>query len=161
MEFFYPNYINDFWRVWGVLCFHDKTHFERRKAFDREAIEAFATTKGMAFFDTAQKVCRLRGNASDAFLQIIEPTDVESLLKQLPDCHTLVTTGGKASEELRNIISNANNGALEVPAVGGSCELSVWGRQLMWYRMPSTSRAFPMSLEKKAEYYRTLMPRLR
>ncbi|MBR4433566.1 MAG: uracil-DNA glycosylase family protein [Bacteroidaceae bacterium] len=161
MEFFYPNYINDFWRVWGLLCFNDKAHFERGKAFDREAIEAFATARGMAFFDTARKACRLRGNASDAFLQIVEPTDVEALLTQLPDCHTLVTTGGKASEELQHILSTAGGNAMELPAVGACCELTVWGREMQWYRMPSTSRAFPLPLEEKAAYYRMLMPRLR
>ena len=28
MEFFYPNWINDFWRIMGLIYFCDKTYFE-------------------------------------------------------------------------------------------------------------------------------------
>ena len=44
MEFFYPNWINDFWRVMGLVFYSDPKHFELpgRKAFDREAIVRFA-----------------------------------------------------------------------------------------------------------------------
>ena len=27
MEFFYPNWINDFWRVMGLIHFQDAQHF--------------------------------------------------------------------------------------------------------------------------------------
>ena len=162
MEFFYPNFINDFWRVWGLLCFGDKAHFERGKAFDHEAIEAFAKERGMAFFDTARKVLRLKGNASDEFLQIVEPTDIGDLLAQIPDCHTLVTTGGKASETLWQLLLIAcGNTSLCIPAIGTFCETEAFGRHLLWYRMPSTSRAYPLSLDKKAAYYRELLPLLK
>ena len=81
MLFFYPNFINDFWRIMGHLFFDDREYFvvQGEKRFDQSAIEAFARDKGFAFFDTATKVRRLKGNASDAFLEIIEPTDVGSL----------------------------------------------------------------------------------
>lgn len=173
MDFFYPNFINDFWRIWGLLYFDDKTYFElpvssgRRKAFNQKAIEDFARDKGMAFFDTAQKVCRLKGNASDDFLHIVEPTDVGALLTQLPDCHTLVTTGGKASEQLLARLSEAQETttekapSLQIPAVGTYSEWNAFGRTLRWYRMPSSSRAFPMPIEQKAARYRILMPLLR
>ena len=43
MEFFYPNFINDFWRIIGLVFFGEKEHFvvpgERR--FDRERIVDF------------------------------------------------------------------------------------------------------------------------
>jgi G:T/U mismatch-specific DNA glycosylase len=162
MEFFYPNFINDFWRIWGLLCFGDKAHFQSGKVFDQAAIEAFAREKGMAFFDTARKVCRLKGNASDEFLQIVEPTDIGSLLAQIPECHTLVTTGGKASETLFQFLSDAcSNAALHTPKIGTFSETEAFRRRLRWYRMPSTSRAYPLALEKKAECYRALLLELR
>lgn len=162
MEFFYPNFINDFWRVWGLLCYDDKTHFERGKTFDKSAIEAFATEKGMAFFDTASQVRRLKGNASDDFLEIVEPTDIGSLLAEIPDCYTLVTTGGKASDTLLQTLSDAcADMSLRAPAIGTYCEVVAYDRTLKWYRMPSTSRAYPMSLEKKAAFYSSLLPLLR
>ena len=111
MEFFYPNFTNDFWRIQGLIHFGDPKHFEEQPGdgakavrFDRGRIIAFCREKGLAFYDTARKVCRLKGNASDAFLEILESADLPGMLAQLPQCRTLVTTGGKASEELLSIL---------------------------------------------------------
>lgn len=149
MEFFYPNWINDFWRIQGLIHFSDSKYFEipNEKRFDREKIITFCKEKGFAFFDTAKKVCRLKGNASDEFLEILEPSDVMGMLKAMPECHTVVTTGGKSSEELQKILSTDT-----IPKVGESITIN----NLTWFRMPSTSRAYPMSLAKKAETYKKL-----
>lgn len=156
IEWFYPNWINDFWRIQGLIHFDDKGYFETRgKRFDREKIVTFCSQEGLAFYDTARKVCRLKDNADDNFLEIIEGTDVMALLAQMPDCHTVVTTGGKASEELCSyfIRQGAN---VAVPKVGEHIIVSLPSSPLplTWWRMPSTSRAYPMKIEKKAEFYR-------
>lgn len=158
MDWFYPNWINDFWRIQGLLHFGDKQHFEVKgeKRFDRERIVDFCTQQGMAFFDTAQKVCRLKDNASDNFLEILEPTDVFALLRQMPLCNMVITTGGKASEELANYF--ASHGIeVDVPKIGSSVAIDYPDAQHpwhgTWWRMPSTSRAYPMKMEKKAEAY--------
>ena len=158
MDFFYPNWINDFWRIMGLLEHRAAHYFEvpGEKCFDRERIVAFCEARGFGFFDTATKVCRLKDNASDNHLRILEPTDVASLLLNMPKCTTLVTTGGKASEELASTI-----GSEEMPPVGGKLEVTVAGRQISWWRMPSSSRAYPMPLEKKAAAYKELMDSLR
>jgi len=169
MEFFYPNWINDFWRIQGLIHFSDKSYFERKadilnqkeapKCFDKEKIVAFCIEKGIALFDTASKVCRLKDNADDNFLEILEPTDVFALLEQMPECHTIVTTGGKASEKLQAFLEKRGI-KVNVPRVGESIEipstLNPQASTFIWWRMPSTSRAYPMKLEKKAEYYRRL-----
>lgn len=154
MEFFYPNWINDFWRIQGLIYYNNKEEFviPGQKRFDRERIVAFCEEQGLAFFDTATAVNRLKDNASDAFLEIVRPTDIHSLLEQLPLCVTLVTTGGKASEQVC-----LQFGIDREPAVGTSVTIRTeTGRQLQWWRMPSTSRAYPLALDKKAEYYRKL-----
>ena len=51
---------------------------------DRGRIIDFCQREGLAFFDTAQRVRRLKGNASDADLEIVEPTDVARLMAQMP-----------------------------------------------------------------------------
>ena len=168
MEFFYPNWINDFWRIQGLIHFGDKGYFEaasnshegvdKPKRFDKEKIVTFCREEGIALFDTARKVRRLKDNADDNFLEIVEGTDVFALLEQLPECRTIVTTGGKASEELQAYFES-NGLRVEIPKVGECCSLHVpiQGRELLlWWRMPSSSRAYPMKLEKKAEYYRRL-----
>ena len=157
MEWFYPNWINDFWRIQGLIHFADKTHFEVKgeKRFDKERIVSFCEEKGMAFFDTARKVCRLKDNADDNFLEILEPTDVFALLDQMPSCSVVVTTGGKASEEICGYF-NSQGIEVKVPRVGESVCVDSDRWNGTWWRMPSSSRAYPMKLEKKAEYYRSL-----
>ena len=157
MEWFYPNWINDFWRIQGLLHFNDKSYFEVKgeKRFDKERIVSFCEKNGMAFFDTARKVCRLKDNASDNFLEILEPTDVFALLEQMPSCSVVVTTGGKASEEICGYFCSQGV-KVDIPKVGESVSINSDRWNGTWWRMPSSSRAYPMKLEKKAEYYKRL-----
>jgi len=163
MDFFYPNWINDFWRLMGLIHFEDKTYFEIKgeKRFDREKIIAFAEEKGLAFYDTATKVRRLKDNASDNFLEILEPTDIGLLLSRMPHCNTIVTTGGKASEQVQAYFASKGIN-ITIPPVGEKVEIrpfSIFNSQFSifnFYRMPSSSRAYPLALEKKAEFYRKL-----
>ncbi len=152
MDFFYPNFQNDMWRVLGLIFYADKNRFviadERR--FDYEAVVRFCTEKGIAIFDTASAVRRLKDNASDKFLEIVEPTDLAVLLNQIPDCHTIVTTGEKATDAI------VNRYGCTKPQVGTFSPLSIGGRGYRFYRMPSSSRAYPLALEKKADAYRAM-----
>jgi len=153
MDFFYPNWINDFWRIMGLLFFDDKAHFEipHQKKFDRESIISFAENHGLAFFDTALKVRRQRGNASDNFLEVLQSTDVAELLRQMPHCKHVVTTGGKASELMMEQL-----GLAQPPSIGDYVVGRLAEREIQWWRMPSTSRAYPLALPKKAEFYAKL-----
>lgn len=148
MPFYYPNWINDFWRIMGLIHFGDKDHFTipGEKRFNEESIRAFCTEHGLAFFDTATEVRRLKDNASDAFLEVVTPTDIPALLKRIPHCRTLVTTGQKATE----VVAQAFG--CPIPPVGGWVMID----SIKFWRMPSTSRAYPMPLEKKANEYRKL-----
>ena len=153
MNFFYPNWINDFWRILGLIHFGDKSHFEvpGQKRFDRDKVMQFATLQGLAFYDTATVVTRLQDNASDDLLEVVEPTDISALLAAIPTCCTLVTTGGKASALLQ-----AHFQLPQQPAVGQSLTFTALGRTLRWWRMPSSSRAYPLNINKKADFYRQL-----
>ena len=152
MDFFYPNFQNDMWRILGLVFFADKNRFvianERR--FDYEAVVRFCTEKGIAIFDTASAVQRLKDNASDKFLEIVEPTDLSVLLSQIPDSQTIVTTGEKATDAI------VNRYGCTKPQVGTFSPLSIGGRGYRFYRMPSSSRAYPLALEKKADAYRAM-----
>ena len=157
MPFYYPNWINDFWRIMGLIFFGDKEHFcvAGEKRFDEALIRAFCTSEGLAFYDTACEVRRLRDNASDAFLEVVKATDVPALLSSIPQCNTLVTTGQKATEVIAATFRCA------IPPVGGNIDLTIDDRPLHFWRMPSTSRAYPLALEKKAEAYRKLLSLLK
>ncbi|MBO4984286.1 MAG: uracil-DNA glycosylase family protein [Bacteroides sp.] len=152
MEFYYPNWNNDMWRITGQIFFQDKEHFadNARKVFRKEQLIRFLQEKGIALYDTATAVCRLQDNASDKFLQIVQPTDVAALLHQLPHCQAIVTTGEKATETLCERFSIA------APRVGSFTPFVWEERTMRLYRMPSSSRAYPLALEKKAAFYRTM-----
>ena len=168
MEFFYPNPQNDMWRIMGQIFFGDKTHFEGqrdflkvqranvhctkagKKVFNSDEIVSFCETKGIAIFDTAQAVIRLQGNAADEHLEIVEPTDIAALLQQIPLCHDICCTGGKAAQTLAETLHCI------LPKVGESIETSFAGRTIRFWRMPSSSRAYPLSLDKKAAAYRQM-----
>ena len=152
MDFFYPNWINDMWRIMGLLFYDDKHYFEVQgeKRFDKERIAAFCRSKGIALYDTACEVRRLKDNASDKYLEVVTATDVPALLRAMPLCHTIVTTGEKATDTLCALLG------VERPPVGGYSEGACEGRRVRLYRMPSSSRAYPMSLGDKAQSYRIL-----
>ena len=146
MDFYYPNYINDFWRIMGLLFYSAPMHFviPERKTFDLPAIEAFLRDKGIAMNDTAACVRRLKDNASDKFLEIVRPVDLSGLLSLMPDCRSVATTGEKAAGVVASLTGT------ELPRMG---EMLTAADGLEIWRMPSTSRAYPLRLEKKAEYY--------
>ena len=82
MQFHYPNYQNDMWRIYGLIFFNDAAYFQRpsEKAFDAEKIKAFLRTKGIASCPTVLKAVREHGNASDKFLQVVETVDLAAVL---------------------------------------------------------------------------------
>ena len=152
MVFYYPNWINDFWRIAGLVFFGERDYFciPSEKRFDLEKIVSFCKGRGLAFYDTACAVRRLRDNASDKFLEVVTPADIPALLGKIPQCSAIVTTGEKATDTL------AEACRCQKPAVGQSTPVTIAGRQVEFYRMPSTSRAYPLSLQAKAEAYRRL-----
>jgi len=154
MDFFYPNPQNDMWRIMGQIFFGDKTYFEVQKVFNCDEIVSFCKTKGIAIFDTAQAVTRLQGNAADEHLEIVEPTDIAALLQQIPLCHDICCTGGKAAQTLAETLHCV------LPKVGEFIETSFAGRTLRFWRMPSSSRAYPLSLDKKAAVYRRMFEQI-
>ena len=149
MDFYYPNFQNDMWRIFGHIFFGDRGYFisPGGKAFDRERLVGFLTQKGIALYDTASVVRRLKENASDRFLEIVEPTDIGALLRRLPECRNVAATGGKAAETAAMTLG------CEVLAAGAFSEFVLDGRKMRLWRMPSSSRAYPMSPERKAGVY--------
>ena len=153
MEFYYPNFQNDMWRIVGYLAAGDKAHFLHpdSRRFDRERIVDFCTERGIALYDTATAVRRLRDNASDKFLEVVEPTDVGALLRRIPACRAVVVTGEKAAE---TVLLSLGSHAERYPKVGEFVTFAFEGRPMRLWRMPSSSRAYPRPVEWKAEFYR-------
>jgi len=154
MEFHYPNFQNDMWRVYGLVFFGDAMHFQygEEKAFDAEKIKAFLTERGIGSCPGVRRAIRGHGNASDAYLKVVETVELPEILEKIPQCRRICTTGGKATEILFALLET------EVKAkdvrTGATVSARCGERDLLVTRLPSTSRAYPMKLEKKAEAYR-------
>ena len=129
MDFFYPNFTNDMWRIMGLVFFGDKDHFvdQEQKTFRKECIIDFLNEQGIALYDTATAVVRTKNTASDKDLEVVEPTDLFTKYFNM-----------------------------EQPRVGASEPFVFDGRPMRLFRMPSSSRAYPMRVEQKAEYYQAL-----
>ena len=182
MDFYYPNFINDHWRIEGQIFYGDKNHFVdlEAKRFRIDEIVAFCEEKGLAFFDTSTAIRRLQDNASDKFLEVVEPTDIPALLRQLPHLRAIVTTGEKATETICRTMGITEtpkvNTYVEITNTDGTDEKDILantdgtdetdklentnltnltnGGSLILYRLPSSSRAYPLSFDKKVEAYR-------
>jgi len=156
MEFYYPNLNNDMWRIIGLLFFGEKDFFlnEDKKSFCRERIIRFLEEKGIALFDTATAIRRLQDNASDKYLEVVQTTDIRKLLEELPQCKAIVATGQKATDILCTQLQ------VEEPKIGDFCEFLYNEQAIRIYRMPSSSRAYPLSVDKKTSAYRIMFQEL-
>lgn len=152
MDFFYPNLQNDMWRIFGLVFKQERDYFVdvEHKTYRLPLLRDFLTQHGIALYDTASAVRRLQGNASDKYLEIVTPTDLSALLQRLPACQAIVTTGQKATEQLLQHFH------APLPAIGHYVEARENHRPLRLYRMPSSSRAYPLALDKKAAFYRQM-----
>ena len=152
MKFYYPNFQNDMWRIVGHCFFGDKQHFvdNQQKRFRLDELVPFLHKPGIALYDTCTKIVRTKNTASDKDLAVIEETDLHAMLRQLPQCCAVATAG-----QLATTIA-CRQFAVSEPKVGEYVTFDIDGRQMRLYRMPSSSRAYPMAIEKKAEYYKTV-----
>lgn len=148
MNFFYPNKQNDMWRIMGLLFFGDKDHFTLPDGrFDQPLVESFCHNRKIALFDTASAVKRLNNDASDKFLVVAQKSDIAAMLASMPHCNAIAVTGQKALDTILDTYPATP------PAIGSHTELTIDDRTIRLYRMPSSSRAYPLAIEKKAAEY--------
>lgn len=153
MRFFYPNFINDMWRIYGQIFFDDKNYFVDAdiKSFKLDLIKEMLQTNKIALSDSAQAVRRLKDNASDKYLDIVIPISIKEILNKIPNCKAIATTGEKAA----GVIASLTNS--ELPKMGMSVDIKIADRKLLHYRMPSTSRAYPLKFDSKVDCYKQML----
>ena len=136
---------------WATLPRATRSHFlmPGGRKFDKEgAHRAFCRCRGIALYDTAVEVIRLKDNASDNFLQVVREVDLASLLARIPACRTLVTTGQKATDTLRAITGCGG------PAVGQCVGFEYAGRDMRLWRMPSSVAGLSAACGVEGRIYR-------
>lgn len=137
------------WKIMGHIFYADRFKFYNAEqgTYRLEEIKAFLTERHIALYDTATRVRRLKDNASDKFLEIVETIDLKDFFATCPTLEAVVTAGEKAT----GVIATMANVAL--PKMGDMVECEYAGHRFKLFRMPSSSRAYPLALEKKAEAY--------
>ena len=152
MEWYYPNFMNDMWRIMGLCFFGDKNHFVKpgEKTWRLDELKAFLAEKGIAIFDTCLKIRRTKGTASDKDLEVVEKADLDGMLRALPDCRGVLAAGQLATTIFTGHFNITNARKMKM---GTYVEFPFENRILRLYREPSSSRAYPMRVEEKAEYY--------
>lgn len=164
MSFHYPNFYNDMWRIYGRVFFDDADYFRvgDEKRFDPERIRSFMFERGIASCPTVKQAIRETGNASDKNLTVVTRVDLDSILPQVPHVKTLFTTGGKATEVLMSLLATPpakskypkTNQSMHYPYEWQNDNQTTAVNDLTLYRMPSTSRAYPLALDKKVAAYK-------
>ncbi len=171
MPFHYPNFYNDMWRIYGSVFFDDVDYFRvgDEKRFDPERIRAFMFERGIASCPTVKQAIRETGNASDKNLTVVTPVDLYSILPQVPKVKTLFTTGGKATEVLLGLLAEPpakskypkTNQSMDYPYQWqNEHNRKVDVNNLTLYRLPSTSRAYPLALDKKVAAYKDFFKKI-
>ena len=173
MSFHYPNFYNDMWRIYGRVFFEDADYFRvgDENRFDPERILDFMFERGIASCPTVKQAIRETGNASDKNLTVVTPVDLDNILRQVPKVQTLFTTGGKATEVLLGLLAEPiakskypkTNDSMNYPYQWQSDDLKLLNKQvndLTLYRLPSTSRAYPLSLDKKVAAYKAFFEKM-
>ena len=170
MSFHYPNFYNDMWRIYGRVFFDDADYFRvgDEKRFDPERIRDFMFERGIASCPTVKQAIRETGNASDKNLTVVTPVDLDSILPQVPKVETLFTTGGKATEVLLGLLDEPiakskhpkTNQSMDYPYQWQNDEQTTEVNNLTLYRLPSTSRAYPLSLDKKVAAYKAFFEKM-
>ncbi|MFW2177533.1 MULTISPECIES: DNA glycosylase [unclassified Moraxella] len=160
MAFHYPNFYNDMWRIYGKVFFDDVDHFRigDEKRFDADKIKVFLTQKGLGELPSVTQIIREHGNASDEHLTVVSTVNLTEALAKVPQVKWLFTTGGKATEVLIEVINatlHEGEKPHKVPKTNQAISVTVAGRELGVYRLPSSSRAYPLKFDKKVEAYRT------
>lgn len=152
MEWYYPNFMNDMWRIMGLCFFGDKNHFVKpgEKTWRLDELKAFLAEKGIAIFDTCLKIRRTKGTASDKDLEVVEKADLDGMLRALPDCRGVLAAGQLATSIFTGHFNITNARKMKM---GTYVEFPFENRILRLYREPSSSRAYPMRVDEKAEYY--------
>lgn len=85
------------WKIMGHIFYADRFKFynAEQRSYRLEEIKAFLTEQHIALYDTATRVRRLKDNASDKFLEIVETIDLEAFFATCPTLEAVVTAGGE------------------------------------------------------------------
>ena len=102
----------------------------------------------MGFVDDVR---RTKNTFSDKNLEIVEQSDLDGMLRTLPDCRGVLLAGQLATQ-----VFTSHFAIKTIPEMGQYTTFTFEGRELRLYCMPSSSRAYPMAVEKKSEFYRIM-----
>lgn len=102
MEWYYPNFTNDMWRIFGLIFFNDKNKFvdTEHHTYYLDSLKVFLQQKGIAIFDTCLRIIRTTGTASDKDLEVVEHADLDGNAAQLADAERRCSSRTAGNEHI-------------------------------------------------------------
>lgn len=154
MPWYYPNFANDMWRIMGLCFYGDKLRFvdEANHTYRVDDLKTMMSEKGIAIFDTCLRIRRTTGTAADKDLEVVERSDLDGMLRALPQCRGVVTAGQLAT----TLFAGHYGVDIRKMKLGEHRDFVFDGRTISLFREPSSSRAYPMRVEQKAAYYQRM-----
>jgi G:T/U-mismatch repair DNA glycosylase len=156
-EFFYPNKMNNFWKVLSALAGEPLKEMkglpavrERKKIMEK---------LNAGVFNIAKSVKRKGHSARDTDIEIVEYTDLLSVIRKHPELKKIILAGFAApSSTARQFMNYLHLMGISFTrpdklAPGASFSIQIDKRKIKCIILNSTSTAFPIKLEKLIEQY--------
>ena len=155
MAWYYPNFTNDMWRIFGLIFFGDKQHFvcQEEKDISSRCPEGLPDSERRGALRHLPAHTTDHGDGLGQGLEVVEQADLDGMLRALPCCRAVVTAGQLATQIFTRHYGIDTKGM----KMGDYREFCFEGRTIRLYRMPSSSRAYPMRTEAKAAYYERML----
>jgi len=134
-EFYYSHPRNQFWDILSII-FNDK------KPQSIEERINFLKKHKIALWDSICECKRKNGNSRDDNLEIINPCNIENLLKKYPNIKKIAVTSRTAEKIIKKHYKNS--------------KFPILNSQLIYLPSPSPLNA-RMKIEKKAEKWKELL----
>jgi G:T/U-mismatch repair DNA glycosylase len=157
-EFFYPNKINNFWKVLALLAGHELKEMKGPPAVEERKRIMEKLKAGV--YNIAKSIRRKNHSARDTDIEIVEFNDVLKIIHDHKTLKKIILAGYSApNSTARKFIEylELNNVKFEKPqkiTMGASFEIKLFRRKIECVILNSTSTAFPIRPGELAEQFR-------
>ena len=144
MEFYYPNWNNDMWRIVGLIFFGDKEHFvvKGKRAFSKEELIAFLQEKGIALYTQQRLSDACRTMHPTSFWKWYNPRmsatcskDFSNAVPSSPPAKRLpIHCAARSPLQLPRWATSPNSFSRDVPCVSIACPLPRVPIRWLWTR---------------------------
>lgn len=157
-EFYYPNKINNFWKVLAAIAGHELTEMKGTAAVEERKRIMKKLKAGV--YNIAKTIRRKGESARDTDIEIVEYNDILSVIRKHKELKRIILAGYSAPNSTAKKFMEyleLNEVRFERPAAiksGTRFTIRTGNREIECVILNSTSTAFPIKLEKLIEQFK-------